>query len=179
MYILASTDRLILYAAENGDLATVKGILATEPGSVNARDNDGYTPLHRAAYGNHLEVALELIKYNADVNAQTAFKWTPLHSACKWNNADMAALLLQYGADINALSEGLQTPLHVAATVSDCRDTVTTLLYNDKIQPDLLNNSGETAAAIAKRTGATYPVFDMARPGLSVCTGRLALKPKK
>lgn len=170
----ASSDRLILHAAEHGDLATVRRILEAEPSCVNATDDDGYTPLHRAAYGNHKEVAEELLSHNADINARTAFKWTPLHSACKWNNADMAALLLQHGADVNALSDGLQTPLHVAATVSDCRDTVVTLLFDANIKPELLNNSGETAAAIARRTGSTYPIFDMARPGLRVNLGILS-----
>lgn len=138
---------------------------------MNARDQDLYTPLHRAAYENHLEVAELLLQYNADVNAQTDFKWTPLHSACKWNHPDMVALLLQHDADINALSDGCQTPLHIAATVSDCREVMCTLLYDENVRPELLNNSEETAFAIARRTGTTYPLFDMVKPGARVETG--------
>lgn len=167
----ATPDRLILYAAEKGDLALVRKLLETNPESVKARDQDKYTPLHRAAYENHLEVAKLLLQYNADINAQTEFGWTPLHSACKWHHPDMVALLLQHDADVNALSDGSQTPLHIAATVSDCRETMVALLFHDNIKPELLNNSNETAFAIARRTGTTYPVFDMVKPGVNVEAG--------
>lgn len=149
----------------------MKRILENNPSCVHARDKDKYTALHRAAYENQLEVAELLIQYNADLNAQTEFGWTPLHSACKWNNADMVALLLQHDADVNALSDGSQTPLHIAATVSDCRDTMVALLSHEGVRTDLLNNSNETAFAIARRTGTTYPVFEMMKPGVQVKTG--------
>lgn len=149
----------------------VRSILEEDPNCVNSRDRDGYTPLHRAAYENQFEVAQVLLQYGADVHALTEFKWTPLHSACKWNNARMAALLLQFGADVNARSDGDQTPLHVAATVSSCRDTICTLLNDPNVKPELLNNSNETAFQIARRTGTTYPVFDMAKTAFNVEVG--------
>lgn len=73
---------------------------------VNAKDNDGYTPLHRACYNNNIDIALLLLKYGANVNAVTEFKWTPLHSACQWTNPYCVALLLQHGADVNARTDG-------------------------------------------------------------------------
>ncbi len=96
-------------------------------------DKDGYTPLHRAAYGNHLEVlkvrmsdnyiiymshgktkhiityvlcSQVLLEYGADYNAETLDKWTPLHSACHWNSAQCAEKLLSLDLNINAQSEG-------------------------------------------------------------------------
>lgn len=111
------------------------------------------------------------MKYKANPNAKTELGWTPLHSACKWSNADCAALLLQHGADINAKSDGLQTPLHVAATVSNCRNTATVLLMHPDIDSDALNNSDETAADIAKRTGLTFPIFEMGHSAYRIETG--------
>lgn len=36
---------------------------------VNARNNDGWTPLHRAAYSGHLEIVkLLVVEFKADVN---------------------------------------------------------------------------------------------------------------
>lgn len=46
----------ILEAAESGKLDEVKKFLAEDPSLVNCVDNDGYTPLHRACYGNHAEI---------------------------------------------------------------------------------------------------------------------------
>lgn len=55
-----------------------------------------------------------------------------------------------------------QTPLHIAASVSHCREMAMTLMLHPDVQPHLTNNSNETAADIARRTGLTFPVFEMA-----------------
>ena len=149
----------------------VESILETEPSAVNSTDRDGYTPLHKACYNDNFALAQLLLKYKADPNKRTEYQWTPLHSACKWNNAKLAALVLQHGANINARSEGDQTPLHITTSVSACRDTLVTLFMNPKLDPNIKNNSDETAYQIAKRTGLTVPLFDMIHPALSVETG--------
>lgn len=138
---------------------------------VHVTDRDGYTPLHKACYNNNYDLAQLLLKYKADPNRRTEYQWTSLHSACKWNNSRLAALVLQHGADINATSEGDQTPLHITTSVSACRDTLVTLFMNSNLKPELKNNSGDTGAQIAKRTGLTYPLFDMVHPALFVETG--------
>lgn len=169
--ISASFEREILWAANEDMNEVVESILVSEPSSVHATDRDGYTPLHKACYNDNFEMAQILLKYKADPNRRTEFKWTPLHSACKWNHAKLAALVLQHGADINARSEGDQTPLHITTSVSACRNTLVTLFMNPKLEPDLKNNSDETAYQIAKRTGLMVPLFDMVHPALSVETG--------
>lgn len=125
----------------------------------------------RACYNNFTDIAQLLLQYNANLNAQTELKWTPLHSACKWSNAECAALLLQHGADVNARSDGLQTPLHIAATVSNCRNTAMTLLLDKHVDAQAENNSEEKADEIARRTGMTYPVFEIGHPAYQVETG--------
>lgn len=134
-------------------------------------DEDGYTPLHRAAYSNNVDIAKILIQYGANVNSRTEYQWTPLHSAVKWSNAETAAFLLQHGADVNAISEGQQTPLHIAATVSNCRETAMTLMLEPNCDTDALNNSAETAAEIARRTGLSYSLFEMGHSAFKVETG--------
>lgn len=37
-----------------------------------------------------------------------------------------------------------------------------TMMLDPNVQPHLTNNSNETAADIARRTGLTFPVFEMA-----------------
>lgn len=169
--ILASLEREILWAATEDRNELVEQILLKDPSMVHVCDRDGYTPLHKACYNNNYELAQLLLKYKADPNRKTEYQWTALHSACKWNNAKLAALVLQHGADVNARSEGDQTPLHITASVSTCRDTLVTLLMNPKLNPDLKNNSDDSAYQIAKRTGLTEPLFGMIHPALSVETG--------
>lgn len=78
--ITATLDRKILWATNEGKIEIVKHILKANANCVNAKDEDGYTPLHRACYNNNIEMAKLLIQYGADVNALTDFKWTPMHS---------------------------------------------------------------------------------------------------
>lgn len=79
--------------------------------------------------------------------------------------------MLQHGADINALSQGSQTPLHIAASVSNCRATAMTLMLEADCDTGALNNSEETAATIARRTGLSAPLFEMGHTAFTVETG--------
>lgn len=167
----ATLEREILWAATENKNDIVESILAKDSNLVHATDRDGYTPLHKACYNNNFDLAQLLLKYKADPDRKTEFQWTALHSACKWNNSKLAALVLQHGANINATSDGDQTPLHITTSLSACRDTLVTLFMNPKLEPNLTNNSKETAREIAKRTGLTLPLFDMIHPALSVETG--------
>lgn len=142
-------------------LNTVRRLLSEKATHVNTRDEDEYTPLHRAAYSGHLEVVRELIAQGADVHAVTVDGWTPLHSACKWNNTRVASFLLQHGADINAQTKGLLTPLHLAAGNRDSKDTLELLLMNRYIKPGLKNNLEETAFDIARRTSIYHYLFEI------------------
>ncbi|XP_002708672.1 ankyrin repeat domain-containing protein 49 [Oryctolagus cuniculus] len=154
-------SKLLLWAAEKNRLTTVQRILSEKASLVNTRDEDQYTPLHRAAYSGHLDIVRELIAQGADVHAVTVDGWTPLHSACKWNNASVASFLLQHDADINAQTKGLLTPLHLAAGNRDSRDTLELLLMNRYIEPGLKNNLEETAFDIARRSSIYHYLFEI------------------
>ncbi|NXA48263.1 ANR49 protein, partial [Nothocercus julius] len=155
-------EKLLLWAAENNRLSTVRRLLSQKLAPVNARDEDQYTPLHRAAYSGHLDVAHELVAQGADIHAQTVDGWTPLHSACKWNNTKVASFLLQQGADINAQTNGLLTPLHIAAGNKNSREILLLLLMNRYVKPDLKNSLDETALDIARRTDVYHYLFEIA-----------------
>ncbi|NXE53400.1 ANR49 protein, partial [Casuarius casuarius] len=154
-------DKLLLWAAENNRLSTVRRLLSQKLAPVNTRDEDQYTPLHRAAYSGHLDIAHELVAHGADVHALTVDGWTPLHSACKWNNTKVASFLLQQGADINAQTNGLLTPLHIAAGNKNSKQTLLLLLMNRYVKPDLKNNLDETALDIARRTDIYHYLFEI------------------
>lgn len=52
----ATPEREILWACENGKQSIIENILEHHPEAINATDSDGYTPLHRAAYSDHVEI---------------------------------------------------------------------------------------------------------------------------
>ena len=45
-----------LWAAENGELTILTSMLDDQPDMLQCSDEDGYTPLHRAAYNGHTDV---------------------------------------------------------------------------------------------------------------------------
>lgn len=79
-------------------------------------------------------------------------------------------LILNFGNLLKPMNNFVivdQTPLHIAASVSNCREMAMTLMLNPNVQPHLTNNSKETAADIARRTGLTFPVFEIAHPAFA------------
>uniref|UniRef100_UPI0037E7B2FF ankyrin repeat domain-containing protein 49 n=1 Tax=Semicossyphus pulcher TaxID=241346 RepID=UPI0037E7B2FF len=164
---------LILWAAENNRLSTVHSSLTTDPSLVHCCDEDGYTPLHRAAYSGHVDVASALLAAGSKVNPRTIDGWTPLHSACRWSRVAVASLLLQRGAELNAQTNGGLTPLHLAAShasslKSDSAHTLELLLSQRHLKPELRSSSGETASEIARRSGPHHFLFEMVEDCVSV-----------
>ncbi|KAI6205816.1 ANK-REP-REGION domain-containing protein [Aphelenchoides besseyi] len=154
-----------LRAAENGDLNTLKLMFARNPDLLTARDRDLYTPLHRAAYNNHVEAAKWLLSVGADPELRTEEGWTVLHSAACWAAHDMVGLLLSRGVEVNSRSNGNLTPLHLA--INSCADpknqiiTLKYLLSAPGIDMSAVNKAGETPIMLAKRASPqVYEVLE-------------------
>lgn len=167
------TKELILWAAENNRMSTVLRLITADPLLARCRDEDGYTPLHRAAYSGHVEVVSALLSGGAKVNSRTIDGWTPLHSACRWSHVAVAGCLLQHGAELNAQTNGGLTPLHLAASytnssVTDSAHTLELLLFQRHLKPGLRSSSGETAGELARRSGPHHFLFEMVEDCVSV-----------
>ena len=65
----SASERALLEAAREGNIEAVKQHLASGA-DVNMKKNDGWTPLHSAAFDGHKEIAELLIAKGADVNAK-------------------------------------------------------------------------------------------------------------
>jgi hypothetical protein len=128
------------------------------PALVHVCDEDGYTPLHRAAYNGRLGVLRVLLAHGADVAARTAEGWTALHSAARWGQAAAAELLLAHGADPAAVSNGGATPLHLAATQADAA-VLRVLLLHPRTDVQRRNGQGETALQSACGVGRSQWIF--------------------
>jgi len=102
-------------AAKSGDLQALRSLLSGNPGLIDAPDDRGVTPLHRAAIEGRRDVVEYLISRNADIRKPDQAGNIALHGAAYGGRAGVAELLLARGADVQARNRNGQTPLFLAA----------------------------------------------------------------
>lgn len=140
-------------AAQSGDLARLQALLDSNRSFASMPDEEGYTPLHYAAYFGHVEAARYLVGIGADLTAISLdpLRSHPLHAAASSGHATIARLLLDAGADPNADQTGAWTPLHCAAAGGHAE--VVDLLLARGSDPGRRSVSGATPEALAEEKG--------------------------
>jgi ankyrin repeat protein len=108
-------------AVEKGNLIGVQAELGKGV-DVNAKRENGSTPLHGAAEGGHEEIVELLITEGADLHATTISMmggggWIPLHSAARQGHRGIVELLIEAGTDVNTRDSVGKSTLHDAALV--------------------------------------------------------------
>ena len=127
--------------ASRGNIEAVKQHLAAGT-DVNAKNQNGYTPLHKAVDDGHKEIVELLITEGADVNAKEGGGGTPLHHAVLFvGDKELAELLTAKGADVNAKDNDGDTPLDWA------------IYYKEPETADLLRKHGGKTGEELKAEG--------------------------
>jgi len=108
-------DLDVFEAAALGALEALIERCEEDAGRVNAYADDGWTPLHLAAFFGNVEIAKELLRRNAVIDARSRNgNVTPLQSACAGNHTLVASLLIAAGADVGAKQDSGHTALDAA-----------------------------------------------------------------
>ena len=110
----AQTDLRLVDAVRSGDRHAARALLE-EPVDANARQPDGTTALHWAAYLNDLDTAALLLETGAVADAANELGVTPLYLACENGNAAMVRVLLAAGASPHVVLPSGETALMTAA----------------------------------------------------------------
>jgi ankyrin repeat protein len=107
----------IFMAAALGEAERVGALLNEEPELIVSYSEDGWTPLHLAAFFGREEVARMLLRRHAQVNLHSRSPEgnTPLHAAVAGKQPALVGLLLEHGADVDAADSLGWTPLNHAA----------------------------------------------------------------
>jgi len=146
-----------LLAAMNhtdGKLLEIGKFLLEKGANVNAKDDNGVTPLHKVMV--RTEIVQLLLEKGADVNAKDKWGRTPLHcmqprySRAK---AEAVRLVLEKGAQVNPVDEQGRTPLHYAAEA-----------YSPEIVELLTKNGAKLNVADAKGRTPLHLVMVSKRP---------------
>ena len=135
-------------AAQRGDLATVKSLLA-QGADVTVARGDGMTALHWAADRGDVAMANALLRAGAKTDAKTNVGgYTPLHVASKAGAASVVKTLLDQGADARTMTGTGASALHLAAS-SGSADAVDALLKH-KADPNVRETAwGQTPLMFA------------------------------
>ena len=105
----------LINACKSGSIELINQLI--ENGAdVNTKDDNGWTPLHWAAFRGHEGVVKLLINNKASVDIKNNHAETPLHYAAYNGHEGVAELLLKHNSiDVNATNGYNETPLHFAA----------------------------------------------------------------
>eukprot|EP01133_Synstelium_polycarpum_P005763 gene5763-6671_t len=102
------------WAVKNGDLVTVKTLVAATPGVLKALDSNGRSPCHWAADFNQAEMLAFFISQKAPFDLKDKYGITPLLAAVYEGHCNAAELLVKAGADVNVFGPNEQTALESA-----------------------------------------------------------------
>lgn len=143
----------ILDAATVGDVNRMQKLISESSELVNQYGDEGWTPLHVAAFFGHRQVAEVLIASGADLHARSRnfMENMPLHTAVAGSRRDVVEMLLALGADVNARQDGGWTPLHEAALLGNT--DLALLLIDHGAAINLRKDDGTTALGLAVEKG--------------------------
>eukprot|EP00057_Strongylocentrotus_purpuratus_P025597 XP_011680071.1 PREDICTED: myotrophin-like [Strongylocentrotus purpuratus] len=83
---------------------------------IDEMDEEGYTPLFKAALEGHLEDVDDLISRGAKPDKPSKGGLRPLHAAAQEGHTHIVDFLILQAADVNVECDLGQTPLHTAAS---------------------------------------------------------------
>lgn len=122
-------NALVLAASKNHDPEVITAWI--EGGAnPNLADNEGFTPLHRAADKGHAEAVKTLLANGALPNSQKD-SYTPLYYAAREGYTGAVKELLAHGADPNIPNKNGSTPLYMAVLGGGYVDTIEALLAKE------------------------------------------------
>lgn len=111
---IENKNRLLIFAAQGGDVKSLRILLEDWKLPVNFCDEKGLTPLHYAARHQKLDCVELLIKHGADIQA-TCKERTPLFEAVESEDLLITKALIDAGATANPV-EGQLSVIHEAAS---------------------------------------------------------------
>ncbi|KAJ2162713.1 hypothetical protein GGF46_000438 [Coemansia sp. RSA 552] len=155
---MAKQDNNIWTAASEGDIVFVKQAVEADKTKVDAKDKNGYTPLHAAASWGHTDLLRFLLDSGADVNITDSDGDTPLHMC---EDKACAELLVARGADMEKRNHEGLTPVYT--TLENEATAVTELLCSrlgipvptlddgeETEQPSEMERAGDSADQVAE-----------------------------
>lgn len=163
-----------LSLSKDADRAYYVQELLNAPGvNIHAKDQDGFTALHWAAWSGMPHSAAMLIKAGLDINEKEANGYTPLMLAAMRGDDSVVKMLLQLGADTAAVNNDGKTAVQLAeekgAAYDKRQSQVYSLIYSEErskayhVTLQLLKAPAPAAAAIDQVLAETLALVNAAK----------------
>ena len=162
-----------LSLSKDADRAYYVQELLNAPGvNIHAKDEDGFTALHWAAWSGMPHSAAMLIKAGLDVNEKEFNGYTPLMLASMRGNDAVVKILLQLGADAAAVNADGKTAAQLAeekgAAYDKRQSQVYSLIYSEERSKayhatQSLPKAGVPAASIEQVLAETLALVNAAK----------------
>jgi ankyrin repeat protein len=147
----ANSDKSLLKAIEYGITNAIKPLIKQYKANVNARTDNGGTPIHLAAWTGNKDTITSLISLRANVKAKMDDGRTTIHVAAENGHNDIITYLISQGVVVNARTIDGATAIHFAA-LRGHNDTITHLI-TQKADINAKMHDGRTALHIALQNG--------------------------
>lgn len=136
-------------AAALGHVEALHDLLDAQPDQRDVVSEDGFTPLHLAAFFGQVKACELLLNRGAACDPISANDLAvhPINSAAAGSHEVVVHLLLDHGADADATMSGGYRPLHAAA--HNDRPAMVRLLLERGADPNARTDQGETPADVA------------------------------
>jgi ankyrin repeat protein len=148
--VFAQTD--VFSAARSGDTKAIAQLYALNADTINAENQQGYTPLILACYYNQTAVLELLMQYKVALN-ETPNSPTALQAASYKGFKDCVKLLLDYGANPNIVDANGTSPLIYAVQFNHTE--IVGLLLKKGASVTYKDPNGFTAINYAENLGLT------------------------
>ncbi|ORX78126.1 ankyrin [Anaeromyces robustus] len=112
--------------------------------NINAKDNEGETPLIIACkYGNE-KVVKVLVDYGADINKQDNEGYTPIFIACRFSRTGINIIdyLVSKKADLNIPNNESKTPIFELCLFKS--EYIVNAFIENGVKINIINNNGDT-----------------------------------
>jgi hypothetical protein len=158
--VFINVNNELLSAASSGNTATAARLLG-QGADVDAKNNQGDTPLMLATKSGKIDTAKLLIEKGANLEAKNNVGETALIAACTAGHADIAQLLVEKGAATDARDDGGATPLMYAGLGGNA--AIVDLLLAKGANINAADDKGETPLMYAASAGSADAVNLMLR----------------